>query len=505
MKKQGDTKHRRSVKAKFDQSFDATANGGAVLIEKTLRNLSVTRFVRKYLPERSEAAAYAMEGAVGALMSAMLAGGRGIGAIEFVRKDPILSKIFGFDEGAPSAPTTYRVLCELAGLRERGLGECYETRGPARPALDMLGQEQKEPRLRRVVPEAPEAATPERLAQLDTFGSKFAIQCAKRLPRERMRTRHWFTVFGDATDLEVDGRCFDAARVGRDGKKILRWLTLMLGGILIAQHLREGSADEGTSMPSLLERAKQIVREITGPGQRVLALLDAAYFEKQVIDPLTFDNLWDFIVCANQQRRCLELMAGERPEWEWAESGADAGRGWSRSQVCCFTHMPEGWAAPVTIVARRWQKEGEIAGAWHYAFIATRIAPEAMPKALIEERGYCESLWMLYGTKQGHENHYKTSLRDLGLHHPPSCRLGVNQAFYAIASAAANAAMVLRWRVVAKPDRGITLWRLREVYFHISGKIRLGSRYVSVTLSGGNVGAERQVLWRRAFAEAGRL
>lgn len=505
MKKQGDTKRRRSVKAEFDQDFNATANGGAVLIEKTLRNLDVTRFVRKYLPERNEGAVYAMEDAVGALMSALLVGGRGIGAIEFVRKDSILSEIFGLAEGAPSASTNYRVLCELAGLRERGLGDCYEARGRARPALDMLGQEQKEPRLRRVVPEAPEAALQERLAELDEFGSKFAIKCAKRIPRERMRTRHWFTVFGDATDLEVDGRCFDAARVDRNGKKILRWQTLMLGGMLIAQHLREGSADEGLSMPSLLERAKQVVREITGPGQRVLALLDAAYFEKQVIDPLSYDNHWDFIVCANQQRGGLQRMAEERPDWEWAESGADAGRGWSRSQVCCFAHMPEGWIAPVTIVARRWQKEGEIEGAWHYSFIATRIAPEAMPKALIEERGYCESLWMLYGTKQGHENHYKTSLRDLGLHHPPSCRLGVNQAFYAIASAAANAAMVLRRRVVAKPDRGITLWRLREVYFRISGKIRRGSRYVTVILSGGNVGAERQVLWRRAFAEAGRL
>lgn len=505
MKKKSDTKHRRSAKAKFDQDFDATANGGAVLIEKALRNLDVTRFVKKYLLERSEAAAYAMEGAVGALMSALLVGGRGIGAIEFLRKDSLLSEIFGLAEGAPSASTTYRVLCELAGLKERGLGDCYEASGPARPSLDMLGQEQKEPRLRRVVPETPEAATPERLAELDTFGSKFAIKCAKTIPRERMRTRHWFTVFGDATDLEVDGRCFDAARVGRDGKKILRWLTLMLGGILIAQHLREGSADEGTSMPSLLERAKRIVREIAGPGQRILALLDAAYFEKQVIDPLSFINLWDFIVCANQQRRRLERMAEERPEWEWAESGADAGRGWSRSQVCCFAHMPEGWAAPVTIVARRWQKEGEIEGAWHYSFIATRIAPEAMPKKLIEKHGYCEALWMLYGTKQGHENHYKTALRDLGLHHPPSCRLGVNQAFYAIASAAANAAMVLRRRVVAKEDRGITLWRLREVYFRISGKIRRGSRYVTVILSGGNVGAKRQVLWRHAFAEAGRL
>lgn len=505
MKKKSETKRRQTVNAEFDQDFDATANGGAVLVEKMTRNLQVSRYVKKYLPKRSEAALYAMEEGVEALIGALLAGGSGIGAIDFTRKDPLLSEIFGLKDGAPSASTNYRILCELAGLRERKIDECYEESGPEHPALDMLGDEQKKCALRRLVPQTPEAASEKRLEKLNRFSEKFAIKCARALPNKRLRTQHWYTVFGDATDLEVNGRCFDAATVGRDGKKILRWQTLILGGILVAQQLHEGSVDEGRSMPTLLERAKKVVREIIGPAKRVLALLDAAYFEKQVIDPLSRDNGWDFIVCANQQRACLRRMAEERPEWEWSESGPDAGRGWSRAQVCCFTHLPKDWAAPVTIIARRWLKEGEIEGAWHYSFIATRIAPEAMPEKLIEKHGYCEALWLLYGTKQGHETHYKTPLRDLGLHHPPSCRLGVNQAFYAIASAAANIAMVLRWRVLPKEDRGMMLWRLREFYFRISGKIRRGAGYITVVLSGGNVSAERQVLWRRAFAEAGNI
>jgi hypothetical protein len=258
-------------------------------------------------------------------------------------------------------------------------------------------------------------------------------------------------------------------------------------------------------MPRLFEQAHEVVREVAGARPRVLALLDAAYFERQVIEPLADARGWDFIVCANQQRNVLQRIAEDQPAWVWGESGADAHRGWSRSQVCCFTHLPGGWASPVTITARRWQKADEIDGAWYYSFIATRIEPEALPKQLIKTHGYGEALWMLYSTKQGHENHYKTSLRDLGLHHPPSCRLGVNQAFYAIATAAANAAMVLRWRVVHRDERGITLWRLREIYFRISGRLRRGGRYVTVLLSGANVAARRQVLWEHAFAAAGRL
>ena len=72
----------------FDPGFDATANGGSVLIEKTLRGLGVRRFVAKYLPARaaSSGGGYSMQDVVGALTSALLAGGRGIGAVEFVRR-----------------------------------------------------------------------------------------------------------------------------------------------------------------------------------------------------------------------------------------------------------------------------------------------------------------------------------------------------------------------------------------------------------------------------------
>jgi hypothetical protein len=47
MKKQGDTKRSRSVKAESDPDFNAAANGRAVLIERMLRNLGLRRFGRR--------------------------------------------------------------------------------------------------------------------------------------------------------------------------------------------------------------------------------------------------------------------------------------------------------------------------------------------------------------------------------------------------------------------------------------------------------------------------
>jgi hypothetical protein len=501
----GDTKRSRSVKAEFDQDFDATAAGGGILAEKTMRSLGLRRYIKKYLPPRGKAAEYSMEDAAYALMSGLIVGGKGIAAAQSLREDKLLAEIFGLRKGAPSPPTVYRALCELAGLEERKAADCYVESEGGQASLDMLGRERKTTALRRVVPDVPEAASADRRAALDVFVSRLAAACAKRLPRNRLRLRDWYVVFGDATDLEVDGRCFDAARMGRDGKKILRWQTLSLGPILAAEQLHEGNIDEGRSMPRLLRQGAQTVRAAVGAGARVLSLLDAAHFEKQILDPLSDELGWDFIACANQQREPLRRLAEEQPESVWETTGADARRGWKASQACCFMHRPEGWASAVTIVVRRWLDVDEIDGAWHYSFLGTRIEPEAMPKRLVKKHGYNSAVWMLYSTKQGHENHYKTPLRDFGLHHPPSCRLGVNQALYALATAAVNVAMVMRYRVVVAAERGIAFWRLRERYFRICGRLKKGARRLTVRLAGANVDAQRQVLWEHAFAAAGRL
>jgi len=503
MKTQGDSKRPRSVKAQFDPDFSATTLGGAVLAEQVLRSLRAMRLIGEHLPARGEEAHFSTTDGVYALMAAMLVGGRGIGAAQCLREDDLASAIFGLEKGAPSASTTYRILCDLSGLDERRASDVYEPSGPRLPAMDLLGESRQAPATRRIVPEEPEAATDEMLTAHRAFLAAMARRCHKSLPAHVSRLHGWWVAFGDATDLEVEGNCFDAARMGRDGEKIIRWMTLMLGPLLVAQELVAGNRDEGLAMPELLEAARASIGEMTGRRGKVLGLLDAAYFERQVIDVLTNFG-WDFIVCANQQRAVLARIASELPELVWSATGPDAARGWTESHVACFNHWPEGWASRVTIVARRWREEGELVGApWHTSFLATRIEPSQLPPAL--RKDYCSSIWMLYGTKQGRENHYKTPLRDAGLHHPPSCRLGVNQAFYTIGAAASNVAMVLRYAVVDKSERGIELWRLRERYFRIAGYLVRTANTLTVRLSGVCVDALRQTLWQQAFAAAGRL
>ena len=499
-----DTKRPGSVKAEFDPDFRATSQGGAVLLEQTLRSLKIRRYVGKHVPARSKNALYAAEDVVMAIVQGMILGGRGQQAAERLREDNQLAEIVGQGAGVPSPSTVYRVLCEIAGIDAgRVFKDWYEKSGPRMARLDTSGAEKALPATRRQVPDEPEVATSERLAAMAGLLKAVAMAYARALPTAVVRTADFAVVFGDATDLEVEGRCFDAGRMGRDGKEILRWLTLMSGPVLVGQRLMPGSCDEGASMPSLLEECKETVREIAGRKTRVLALLDGAYFEWPVVKWLLAQR-WHFIVCANQQRSVLMRMAQEQPAAVWTATGPDAGRGWKESQVACFTYSAETWEKSVTIMVRRWLELDDLPGVWHYSFVGTDLEKSDLPPDLLEKHGYASLVWMLYSTKQGRETHYKTSLEDLGLHHPPSGRLGLAQAFYALGSVAHNVAMVLRYRVAQGEDRGITLWRLRERYFAIAGTLVRRGRSLLVKLSG-IVDSGRQTLWRTAFAEAGRI
>ena len=165
-----------------------------------------------------------------------------------------------------------------------------------------------------------------------------------------------------------------------------------------------------------------------------------------------------------------------------------------------FKHRPADWKHETRIVAVRYLLEDEFV--WRYTFFATNLGAGDLPKHRVKEFGFGQYIRMLYGTKQARENHYKTPLRDVGLHHPPSGRLGVNEVFYALASAASNIVMVLRYRVVKGANRGIQLWRLRERYLHLAGRVVRGAGALKIILFGGGLSSEFREHWLSTFGEA---
>ena len=272
------------------------------------------------------------------------------------------------------------------------------------------------------------------------------------MPHRAVWIHGFLVAFAAATELEVEGDCFDAARMTYTGEKALRWLNMRLGPVTVAQELCTGDTDEGRAMPGVLRRAAPLVREVSGPKGKVLTLVDSAHFEKQMIEEMDAHD-WRWIVGANQMSAVLERLVKQQPEGQWVDTGRDVQRGWAASQVCVFTHRLKGWRRPATIVARRWREVDDLPlpELWHYAFAGTNLEPSDLPKHVVKKYGFGPYVWMLYGMKQGHETHFKTALSDLGMHHPPSGRLGVDQAYATLMTAAANIAMVFRRRVASRP------------------------------------------------------
>jgi hypothetical protein len=499
----GDTTRPRGVDAAFDDKSNFTPHAGAILTEKVLRGVELWKTMNRCLPARPLGSGYSTVEALYPLVCALAVGGRGISAVETLKNHADDCRIFGL-EAIPSAATVYNALCDVAGLKQRTLDEAYEPveeKGLAR--MDLFGDVKKAPARRRLVPETPEWAPEENLKKIRDFEEAMARRCMRAQSQKIARTMGHWIVFADASDLEVEGTCFDAADLVYTGERALRWFSTMFGPTIVAEDVGPGSRDEGLTMPGVLERAGRTIKGEMGKGP-VLTLMDSAYYEKQVVERLR-EMEWKFIVGANQQRPHLTRLAEDRPEGSWAATGPDPRRKWAESEVAVFNDHPGDWAFGVTIVARRWRAEGELPGTWNYSFVATDLGPEDLPKREIKRHGFAPLIWMLYGTKQGRENHYKTALRDLGLHHPPSGRLGINQAFYALATAMANVAMVIRYRVLKGEDRGMTWWRFRQTYMTLAGRVVETGHRVKVWLSGAGLSAKLKQAWLWAFEAAGEI
>ena len=505
-----DAKRPGGINADFDDSFSATSLGGGVIFEQVLRSLGIRRMLDKHLPSRGLQGGYSALDCALATIVGVLCGGSGFCAAERLREDPVLAAIFGFTD-VPEEATQYRAMCDLAGLEQRRFADTYTPtkNDVVQTRLDVCGKVKEPPKHRRLVPKEPEAMGADRVISFDKLVAASAIKCAGRLGLAAVRLGKFLAIHGDATEIEVKGRCFDAAKINHEGNNSLRWFTIKLGPVTMTQEAMAGASDEGRNMPRLLQKAQDLV--LAEQFRRIppLGLMDGAYCEKPVLEKLR-EMGWKYIVGANQMRPVLTRIAEELPETEWHKTGADTQRGWSKSEVCVFVHQAETWEANETVVCRRYQKTSEIEGLWEYAFVVTNLDPKSLPPDLVKKYGFAQAIWMYYGTKQGHENNYKIPLTDLDLHHPPSGRLGAMQVFYALASVAANILAVVLHKVVPKGPKGkrpcgrlgTFLRRFVMIPAYI---VRTAGRRLQVMLAGADLPPERKAIWRQALANAARL
>lgn len=504
MATKGDIKRARCVKAEFDDTMLVSSRAGAAVFERAFRSLGLRSMLEKHLPKRS--GEYSSADVAEQVIAGLLCGGRGFQATTLLRQDAVLARLFGYVSVAEEA-TVYRAMCDLAGLPYRSLEQVYTPvlqGGPSR--LDIFGREKTPPTRRRTVPEMPEAMQQANRAQFDTLLATSAQRSARAMPAANFQLFGMTPVFIDGSALEVSGRCFDAARKDRKGNLSLQLMTLYVGPVLASARVFEGAHDEGRAMPEMVALGADVVKAVAGK-RPVLALVDSAGAEEPVISALE-ERGWKYLIGANQWRHTLEKIAAEQPEMVWKSQGADPQRVWRESQTAAFSYKPEKCAKPLTVVARRYRNEGELDGMpWRYSFLYTNLEAAAdLPKKQVKKNGFASLCWMLYSTKQGYENNFKTLLCDLGGHHPPSGRLGATEVFVFLAGVAANVWTVLSYKAAPVRERGMRLWRFVRDYVVMAGTVTMqAGRTLLVRLCGGGVDVGLKRNWLDWFGGAGRL
>jgi len=502
MAKIGDPRAARSIKADFDTAFSAFSHGGAVLIERVMRRMRIRGKLAEFLPSRNRSGGYAGSVSAYAAVAGMLCGGRGFQSAELLRACPDLAEVFGLLDSVPEEATQYRISCDLAGLQQRTKEEHYEKVEETTCQIDMYGNEKKQPETRRIVPGEPEEMSAGRKEAFVDLLASTALAAIGMQPNYISGVFGFLAIHGDATDLEVEGNCFDAGRVNHEGNKSLRWATVKLGPVTVAEEVLPGASDEGTRAPDLLKRASEKVVSKIQTKRKALALFDAAYCENAVLQRLE-ELDWKYIICANQMRVPMTVAAGNLPAWQWKTDRTTKKAEWAESELAVFSYCADTWDKPETVIARRWREKGELKGVWHYSFLVTDLSPEDLPKRRVKKYGFEQTIWMMYGTKQGHENYYKRTLSDLGLHNPPSGRLGATQVHYTLGSVAANIQAVISYRVVPKKDRGIRMRRFLREYVVLTGQlIRRSGGVLFVRLAGAGLAENHRARWLKAFRNA---
>ena len=489
------SKSSRTVKAGFDESLKATAYGGLALAERAATRTGLWRILGGKLPERYRVSGYDFVSGFAGTAYGLLAGGRGFSAGELIRDDEVAKRMLGLEQGLPADCSVHRLMCDAADIPWRKQEDWYEP-DKDRYQHKERGRERKFVRGRRKVAEEEEWADKE---MMDAFAASLEEWLPKLIlatPKRAMQWGQWIPVFGDATQLEVTGQCFEGAVTDHKGNVSLQWLVNYLGPYLSAQSLHPGSNHEATDMPSLVEQTARVAQTAGVEARRILALMDSAYGCKSALEALHKTG-WHYIVGANDLRLPLEKKAREMPQHLW-QAGIHPEPKFSDVAYCSFFYQAATWDQKELVVALRYRKPDELF--FSYQFVFTNLEKNTVEgdRKRLGTKTLEETIFMMYHHKQGRENGFKNPLRDMHLHHPPSGRFGANQVFYAVASMAVNLYVAVSRAGVPKKDRGIRLSTMRVRYFNIAATVAVSARQTTVRLSTA-IGEKRRNRWLVAF------
>ena len=246
--------------------------------------------------------------------------------------------------------------------------------------------------------------------------------------------------FFDDTQIEVNGKSFEGAKINYEGNLALSWQTLWAGPLLADQVLgatsqtkespksEDAGQDVSNCLPELLEANACLWKERRGYLYTDSASSAGKYLE------LIEDRFEAWSVSYNKWTGPLEKKAAELPEWAWS---AEEKTLWNDgtehvAQYATFRYQPGGCERPKEFsVVRHKAVNGELF--WRYAFVVGASA-----------QGDARLRFEHHRLKGDKERAFSELLSDLDLHHPPCAKLDANRLFYSLATLAYNLLQALK-------------------------------------------------------------
>lgn len=357
----------------------------------------------------------------------------------------IAQMMAGFTSGATSLADMERVGSDLVLMELVGL-----TKGADQSTLGEW--------LRAQTPQTVEAV----MAVNRHFVSQVLAQAAPGRGSQAGRP----TVFFDDTEIEVEGRRFEGARLNYEGNRALSFQTLWVGP-LVADAILDGAADPSQHLGELLAANQALWR-----GKQARFYADSASSAAKYLKQIEAAGFGRWSVSYNKWTDKLEQLAAELPETQWSmeqpdEHGIVEGYAWVKP-------MPGEAVRAYAFATVRRQAPGDMF--WRYGFVvAANPTPEAAQRTP-------KSVFEFHALKGASEQGFSHLLSDLDLHHPPCEKLVANQMFYALGVLAYN--LLIALRVLDLPDDAQG-WRPRTLIRNlltVPVKVGVHARYRRATI-----------------------
>lgn len=390
------TKRKTKLHVRLTNSDQATAHGGQLLVDALCRRFGLWEkaHAEPSLEVRKRTGAgYSPVANLAQLLFTLTSGGASLADAERLGQDRVLMKLLGLAKGADQST----------------LGEW------------LRGQ------------------TPESVRALHRLNAELVDWASQQAKPGRWLHGGQVEVFFDDTEIEVEGRNFEGARINYDGNRALSWQDLWYGPWLL-DGILDGAGDVSEHLPVLLDehqhrwegRANYFYADSGSSAGKYLNRIEGAGFSR-----------WS--VSYNKWTDKLDRLAAELPQSQWS---ALPPTDQPQAQYAWVKHQPGECQQVQKFATVRWKQNGDLM--WRYAYRVCQPGENDIPQAVFERH-------RLKGAK---EQAFSEVLSGLDLHHPPCEALIANQAFYAIAMLAYN--VLISLKLLDLPDEAQS-WRLRTL------------------------------------------